>query len=388
MQKPILLRKKSVCVLIISILVIVGFIWSTSSGSSSGFAQASNAEPVPNFIRKGQQIFVPLHSPLRDRLLVQLVASRQSQHVLDLPAQVEADPSRTITMVPPVTGKILELKVGLGDRVKKGQLLLVMTSGDFAQATSDQQKARDLLQLTKKVLERQRGVQEAGAGAGKDLEQAESANIQAQAEFSRADTRLKSLGITSGVSTDSSGRRLNVVAPTSGSITALSVGVGQSVNDPTASMMTIANLDNVWITANVPENLISSVKTGQQVAINLPAYPDAALKGNVTFISDILQPDTRRAAVRISMPNADGRLKPNMFATASFAVAQTNTPVVPTSALLMNNDDVTVFVETKPWTFTRRKVVLGRETSNTVQIQTGLKAGDQVVVKGGVLLND
>ena len=389
MQKPILLRKKSVCVLVISILAIAGFVWLSSSDTGmSASAHSSEADPIPNFIRKGDLIYVPLHSPLRDRLMVQLVSSRDSARALELPAQVEADPSRTINMVPPAAGKVLELKVGLGDHVKKGQLLLVMASGDFAQAAADQQKARDTLQLTKKVLERQRGVQEAGAGAGKDLEQAESSNIQAQAEFSRADTRLKSLAIVSGVSTDSSGRRLNIVAPNAGSVTALSVGVGQSVNDPTASMMTIANLDNVWITANVPENLLSSVKVGQPVVIHLPAYPDALLKGSVTFISDILQPDTRRALVRISVPNGDGRLKPNMFATASFTIAQATAPVVPVSALLMNNDDTTVFVETKSWTFSRRKVELGSEANGTVRVQTGLKAGDQVVIKGGVLLND
>jgi cobalt-zinc-cadmium efflux system membrane fusion protein len=287
--------------------------------------------------------------------------------------------------VPPVAGKVLELKVGLGDHVKKGQLLLVMTSGDFAQAASDQQKARNALQLAKKVLERQRGVQDAGAGAAKDLEQAESTYIQAQAEFSRADTRLKSLG---AISADSSGRRLNIVAPTSGSITALSIGVGQSANDPNAVLMTIANLDQVWITANVPEAMLASVRQGQPVSIHLPAYPGTGFQGNVAFVSDVLQADTRRAPVRISMPNAEGKFKPNMFATASFAVAQASAPVVPTSALLMNNDDTTVFVEVAPWTFVRRKVEIGNEEDGRARIQTGLNAGERVVTTGGVLLND
>ncbi|MDY7544879.1 efflux RND transporter periplasmic adaptor subunit [Glaciimonas sp. CA11.2] len=385
MQKSIPPRKKNVCILAIGVLAIAGIVWITSSSKGVIHAADANAEPIPNLIRKGDQILVPLHSPLRDRLTVQLVAAMDTTHALELPAQVEADPSRTINIVPPVAGKVLELKVGLGDHVKKGQLLLVMTSGDFAQAASDQQKTRDTLQLAKKIVDRQRGVQDAGAGAAKDLEQAESASIQAQAEFTRADTRLKSLGV---VSADSNGRRLNIVAPTSGSITALSIGVGQSVNDPTASMMTIANLDNVWITANVPENLVSSIKTGQQVAIHLPAYADMPFKGSVSFISDVLQPDTRRALVRISMPNADGKLKPNMFARVSFAVAQTSAPVVPTSALLMNNDDTTVFVETTPWTFVRHKVELGSEANSSVRIQAGLNVGDRVVTKGGVLLND
>ena len=388
MQKPIQQSKKNVFLLVIVILVGLGVAWIGAIGTGKSFAHATELSPEPNFVRNGDQLSIPAHSPLRDRVFVQTVTAQDGVHALELPAQVEADPARTVNIVPPVAGKVLELKVGLGDHIKKGQLLMVLTSGDFALATADQQKARDTLHLTTKVLERQRGVQDAGAGAAKDLEQAESAHIQAQSEFTRADTRVKSLSAGSNLSADSNGRRLNILAPTSGSITALAVGVGQNVNDPTAVLMTIANLDNVWITANVPENMLASVKKGQSVALHLPAYPGNEFQGNVTFISDVLQPDTRRALVRISMPNGDGILKPNMFATASFSVPQTSAPIVPTSALLMNNDDTTVFVEVTPWAFVRRKVEIGSEESGAVRIKRGLKAGDRVVIKGGVLLND
>ena len=384
MQNNTQQAKKRVLVLTIGILAVVGIAWFVSDGSK-GAAHAADAAPTANFVRKGEQLQVPSGSPLRKRLIVAPVTTMDAPHTLELPAQVEADPAQTINVLAPVAGKVIELKVGLGDQVKKGQLLLVMSSGDFAQAASDRQKASDALQLAKKVLDRQRGVQDAGAGAIKDLEQAESTYAQAQSEFSRADTRLKTLG---NVNADSSGRRLNVVAPTSGSITALSIGVGQNANDLTATLMTIANLDKVWITANVPENMLSSVKKGQPASIRLPAYPDSKFHGNVAFVSDVLQPDTRRALVRISMPNADGKFKPNMFANALFAVAQNSSPVVPTSALLMNNDDTTVFVEVSPWNFVRRKVITGFEENGSIRIQSGLNAGDRVVISGGVLLND
>ncbi|PUA20005.1 efflux RND transporter periplasmic adaptor subunit [Glaciimonas sp. PCH181] len=388
MQKSLPQQKKPVFIIAIAIFVAVCIAWVVAIGVGKSLAHATEVRPEPNFVRSGEEISIPAQSALRDRIVVQAVEALGSDHTLALPAQVEADPARTVNIVPPVAGKVLELKVGLGDHVKKGQLLLVLTSGDFAQATADQQKARDALQLANKVLERQRGVQDAGAGAAKDLEQAESAHIQAQSEFTRADTRVKSLSAATNGSAASNGQRLNIVAPTSGSITALAVGVGQSLNDPTAVLMTIANLDSVWVTANVPENMLASVKNGQSVAIRFPAYPDNAFQGKVAFISDVLQPDTRRAAVRISMPNADGKLKPNMFATAAFSVVQAAAPTVPTSALLMNNDDTTVFLELTPWTFVRRKVTIGSEDDGSVRIQSGLKLGDRVVTKGGVLLND
>jgi len=322
---------------------------------------------------------------LRKRLTVVAVSQADSAHTVELPAQVEADPARTINVLPPLTGKIAELKVGLGDRVKKGQVLLMIASGDFAQAASDQQKAHDALQLASKALERQRGVQQAGAGAQKDLEQAESSYQQALFEFNRADVRLKALG---AAGTDLSGRRLTVLAPTSGSITALSVGVGQTVNDATASMMTISNLDNVWVTANVPENQLALVTKGQAVSLALNAFPGQKFEGKVAFISDILQADTRRSLVRIVLANRAGLFKPNMYATAGFAVPQSGAISVPTSALLMNNDDTTVFVEVAPWTFARRKVETGYEDNGQARIVHGLKTGERVVSAGGVLLND
>ncbi|MGS0742342.1 efflux RND transporter periplasmic adaptor subunit [Glaciimonas sp. GG7] len=390
MQKTIPQSKKPVFVIFIAILVGVGIAWTVAVGIGRSLAHAAqlSAKPTPGLIQNGGQLSIPLHSPFRDRVTVQAVESLDFDHALELPGQIEAMPSRTVNIVPPVAGKVLELKVGLGDHVKKGELLLVLTSGDFAQATADQQKARDTLQLTTRVLERQRGVQEAGAGATKDLEQAESAHSQAQSEFARADSRLKSLGAIGDVVAGSNGSRLNIVAPGSGSITALSVGVGQSLNDPTAVLMTIANLDNVWVTAYAPENMLTSIKKDQAVSIHLPSYPAAKFDGKVAFISDVLQPDTRRAQVRINMPNADGKLKPNMFATVSFTIAQASAPVVPSSALLMNNDDITVFVEVTPWSFVRRKVELGSEENGMVRIRTGLKVGERVVTKGGVLLND
>ncbi|MBB3214122.1 cobalt-zinc-cadmium efflux system membrane fusion protein [Herbaspirillum sp. Sphag1AN] len=357
---------------------------SISLGMRSSFVHAEN-QPEALMVRQGPNIVIPANSPLRQRISVVTASQADSAHAVELPAQVEANPATTVNILPPLTGKVVALKVGLGDRVKKGQPLLVIASGDFAQAASDQQKARDALQLAKRTLERQRGVQQAGAGAQKDLEAAESAYEQALYEFNRADTRVHALG---DIGTDLSGRGLTVFAPVSGSITALSIGLGQNVNDATASVMTISNLDSVWVTANVPENMLSYVSKGQSVKLSLNAYPDAQFKGKVSFISDVLQPDTRRSLVRIALDNKEGKLKPNMYATASFPVPQAVSASVPTSALLMNNDSTTLFVEVAPWTFTRRTVETGFEDNGQVRILSGVKVGERVIGAGGVLLND
>jgi membrane fusion protein, heavy metal efflux system len=344
------------------------------------------AQPAPIVVADNGVLRVPEKSPLRSELVIKPVEMRQLPHVVTFPATVEADPSRTANVLPPLTGKVIALKVGLGDHVVRGQLLAVIASGDLAQASTDVDKARDALDLARKTLDRARSVQAAGGSARKDLEAAQSAQNQAQAEFDRAQTRLTAVGGAAGE--QGPVRTLQVTAPVTGYITALSVAPGTYVNDATAAMMTVSNLDAVWITANVPESDVGFVAKGQNVNATLSAYPNDTFHGTVSFVSPVLQSDTRRDMVRIAFDNADGRLKPNMFANTRFDIAQPAQVFVPDSALLMNNDNISVFVEVAPWTFQRRTVELSYDETAGARVVKGLKEGDRVIVSGGVLLND
>jgi cobalt-zinc-cadmium efflux system membrane fusion protein len=343
------------------------------------------AQAPPPFIVEHGRIKVPAGSPLRKELRVQPVQLRQAPHALVFPANVEADPARTANLLPPLTGKVVELKVGLGERVARGQLLAVIDSGDLAQAYADVGKARDALDLARKTLDRTRAVKAAGGNAAKDLEAAQSGYNQAQVELGRARARLAAVG---GAPASAAPRPMQVIAPTGGYVTALSVAPGTYVNDATTAMMTISNLDAVWITANVPERDVGLVARGEHVEATLAAYPGEVFHGTVSFVSPVLQADTRRDLVRAAFDNADGRLKPNMYASVSIDVPQPAQVFVPESALLMNNDATSVFVEVAPWTFERRSVELGYDERDGTRVLKGLQAGDRVIVRGGVLLND
>ena len=344
------------------------------------------APTAPAVITEHGRVQVPEHSPLRSHLVVQAVEMRAAPHALVFPATVEADPAHTANVLSALTGKVLKLNVGLGDHVNRGQLLAVIDSGDLAQAYADADKAKDTLELARKSLDRARGVQQAGGASVKDLQAAQSSYNQAQAEYDRAQTRLSAVGGATGA--HGAARAMNIIAPASGYITALSASPGTYLNDPNAALMTITSLDTVWITANVPESEVGLVAKGQPVDATLAAYPGEVFHGRVSFVSAMLQSDTRRDMVRIAVANPDGRLKPNMFASASFDIPQPAQVFVPESALLMNNDDTTVYVEVAPWTFERRKVELSYDETAGARVVKGLKAGDRVIVKGGVLLND
>ena len=360
----------------------VAFCTLALAGLLAGCSHGETAqETPPAFVRHGQRIEVPADSPLRQRLKIASVERRQTPHELEFPATVEADPAHMANVLPALAGRVVELHVDLGQQVQRGQLLAVIDSGDLAQAYADADKARDALNLAGKTLERARGVQQAGGTATKDLEAAQSGYVQAQAESRRAQTRLAALG--GSAAAKGGARPMQVRAPIAGTITALSVAPGMYVNDATTPMMTIANIDRLWITAQVPEDALGQVARGQAATASVPAWPSRVFRGAVASVGAVLDPASRRDPVRIAIDNADHALKPGMYARAGIAVAQPAQVFVPESALLMNNDSTTVFVEVAPWMFERRAVELSYDESAGARVLKG-----RVVVAGGVLLND
>ncbi len=370
------------CAMVIFVLAL----WLGTRGPGLfGQASAQDATP-PALIHQDDKIIIPEGSALRSRLVVQAVAVKDGPHVLQLPGVVEADPARTVNILPPVAGKVVKLNVQLGDVVKKDQTLVVIDSGDLAMAYADDDKARAALKRAKFSLERARGVHESGGGPLKDVEQAENDYTQAEAEFNRAEARLKEIGVSSEIKGKS--RLLTIISPMAGSVTTLTTATGAFANDMTASLMTISNLDSVWVTAMVPESNIAFISKGQSVDVSFPAYPGQVFHGSVSFVSSVVEPDTRRTRVRIAFPNPEARLKPNMFANVKLNIPQNAAVFVPNSALLMDNDSTVVLVEVAPWTFVKRPVLPGYGEGDGARIDQGLNPDDRIVVKGGVLLHD
>jgi cobalt-zinc-cadmium efflux system membrane fusion protein len=364
--------------LLVAVLLTHGF------GLMGGTAKVT--EGPAWMVRQGNQIVIPEGSPLRPRLTISPASADSIEPKLALPGTVESDPARTATVIPQLSGRVIDLKVRLGDRVVKGQLLAVLDSADLTQAYDDYDKAAVAFQLSEKNLGRQQEQSKIGVTSDRDLDQAKSDNAQAEAEYTRTRARLKILDASTGSRGPS--RRLTVRAPVGGSITALSVTPGSTINDPTQPLMTIADLSTVWVTAMVPEKDIGTVAKGQDADVRLVAYPDRPLHGKVLFVGDVIEPDSRRNKIRIAFANADYALKPNMFATVTLVGPTQSRVVLPSSSLLMNNDRTSVFVATAPWTFERRTVEPQLEDGPSVVIRSGVAAGEQVVVKGGILLND
>jgi cobalt-zinc-cadmium efflux system membrane fusion protein len=345
---------------------------------------------APNLVKKGERIEVPDGSPLRDKLTIDAIGQKEIRRNLVLPAVVEADPARLVKVLPPLAGRVTQLKVQLGEEVVRGQPLAVLDSPDLATAYADYDRAKVLLVLAQRNRDRLRDLAKSGGAALREQQQAETDYVTAEVENQRAEARLRQIGVDPNTTSDTvnTSRTVTISAPVSGSVIDLAVAPGALWNDSTAALMTVADLSTVWVTANVPEKDTSLVAKGQSVDTIFAAYPGEIFNGQVLFVSNVLDPETRRTKVRINIDNGAMRFKPGMFANVTFFAPSQTMPIVPTTALVLKDDANQVFVEVAPWTFEAVPVEIGYQQGDEAVVQSGLKVGDRVVVKGGVLLND
>ncbi len=292
---------------------------------------------------------------------------------------ISPDVNRTIHVTSLGTGRVVDLKVKLGDNVKKGQTLLAISSPDLASAFADYEKAKADEVLSKKALDRAQMLYDRGAIAAKDLEVAQDVEDKSKVDMDTADHKVRILGGDPA----HPGPLLELKAPVSGTIVEQNVAGFEGVKslDNTPNLFTIANLAEVWVVCDVFENDLGEVHLGDGAEIRLNAFPDRLFKGRVADISRVLDPNTRSAKVRIVLGNADGALRPGMFAVATFRSRKlTDRVIVPSTAIMRLHDKDWVFRKEGDNRFRKIEVQAdGLAPDGMQEIRQGVKAGDEVV---------
>jgi cobalt-zinc-cadmium efflux system membrane fusion protein len=333
--------------------------------------------------REGTLVVVPEGSPLRQRLEIADIAVRPLQTSLTAPASIEAEPEKLVRITPPVAGRLVRLHRQLGDAVKAGDALITMDSSDISAVRADHTKAQAAVVHARQEYERQKLLFDAEIAARKDYEAAQQALAVASADARATSDRLAQLGAS--VQAGARGSYV-VTSPISGRVVEMAGSQGGYWNDVNASVMTVADLRKVWLSANVPERDLAHVDVGQQAHIALTAYPDLQLEGRVQYVGELVDTATRSVKVRVSVDNAEGRLRPGMFARVSFDGPVRQAVMVPVTALLQGQVSSRVFVEKGPGRFEPRDVQVGVQKDGSAEILSGLSAGERIVVNGGVLL--
>ena len=366
-----------------SVLVPIAMLLAAMGGCGEGHKQAS-ADDASAVQHTGNKVIVPASSPLAGRLEVEPAKMTTFTRQVTAPASVEADPARYARILPPLNGRVLQLFVHPGDAVKKGQELLTIDAPDFVSAQADYSRTRTVLAQAERNLTRQEDLAAHGIIGQRDVDQARTDRDSAQSDFNRSTQRLKQLGMDPDKT--QLGAPLIVRSPLTGKVLDVTTATGEYRNDPTAPMMAVADLSDIWVTANVQEKDIHYVHRGDPAAATFGAYPSETFRGKVLFVADVLDPDTRTAKVRIAYPNTDGRLRPAMFATVTLKTWDTQELTVPTTALVLIGEHTTVFVEVAANTFEQRTVSTGEQQGGRTIIKSGVSVGDKVLIREGALL--
>lgn len=344
----------------------------------------AEAPPPTHVEQEGDANLVKVDHP--DQFPLATAGKHSAAPELSVTGVVNPDVARTVPVVSLASGRVVEINARIGDEVKKGQLLLKVQSSDISGAFSDYRKAKVTEQLTKAQLDRAKLLFEKGAIAQKDLEVAQSAEDSALVDVETTTARLKLLGGDTSHPT----AVVDVFAPVSGVITEQNITASGGVKtlDNSPNLFTIADLSVVWIVCDVFENDMPSIRMGEYADIHLAAYPDRVLKGRISNIGSVLDPNIRTAKVRLEVANP-GMLRIGMFVTATFhGQSAEMRATVPADAVLHLHDRDWVYVPADNGRFRRLAVVSGAMLPGKLQeIVSGIKPGDQVVTNALVLQN-
>jgi cobalt-zinc-cadmium efflux system membrane fusion protein len=309
--------------------------------------------------------------------------------VLRLTGAVSYNAFNTVPVITQVGGPVSRILVVPGERVKKGQSLLEVSSPDYSLLYAAYLKARDTYRVTDKNYARAQDLYEHHAIAERDLLQAESDRIQAQADLNAALLGLKILGIAKPEDLEKapSSAEIPLLAPIGGEVVERDVAPGQLLQAGATQAFIISDMSSVWVLANVYQGDMAAVHVGDQVTVQTDSYPDK-FQGKISFMSPALDPNTRTLQARIVVENPGEKLKNNMYVTATVnAGVEQNAIAVPDASVLRDDENQPfVYVATGSNQFGRRSVEIGQSASGKTQILKGLSPGDKVVGDGSLFL--
>ena len=311
---------------------------------------------------------------------------------LQVSARVDTDASRIARVGSPVPGRIVKVLALEGQTVRRGQPLATLHSTDLSDTQFSFVKAVSQEKLAEQATDRAAELVKADVIGRAELDRRRAEALQASTEASSYRTQLLGLGMSDGsIKQLESTRRLNadypIVSSISGTVLERKITVGQIVQPAEMDFM-VADLSNVWLLAEVPEQNAGALRKGMEVAVQIPALPDAKLRGRLSYVAPIVDPATRTVQVRMDLANPKGIYKPAMLASMTFLDHTVKKMTIPSTAVVREENKDSVFVQVAPNKFLLREVALGTETGEYRVLESGVSPGERIVLDGAFHLNN
>lgn len=365
------------------------------AGGCGAPADVAPASPPPEFVtldRAAQQNAGITVAPV-------VTAPRSAQ--TQAPGVLDLDERRTARIGSLVEGVVLETFGQVGDRVRAGQLLATMHSprvheawASYRTAIAERRHLEKELAFAVAAHERTQRLYTDKAISLQGVQRAEADRVAAEesldmgrTEVRRSEEELEHLGVTNAEDpSGESGEQIPVRTPIAGVILERLMTRGTAVT-PGTPLYVVGDLSALWALVEIDESLLSHVQVGQAMELRVAAYPADTFSGTVTLIGDVVNSKTRRITVRCTIDNRDGRLKPQMYATAFIREAAPREAVIaPVDAIQTVEGRPTVFVAEAGDRFRPRAVDASSPVDGMVEIRAGLAAGERIVVAGSFVL--
>jgi cobalt-zinc-cadmium efflux system membrane fusion protein len=308
---------------------------------------------------------------------------------LRLTGAVAYNSFRTTPVISQVGGPVSRLVVVPGQKVHKSEPMLYVASPDYSQLRTNYLKTKEAYALAQKANARARDLYEHKAIAEQNLEQAQSAEIQASGDLAAAQAALKVMGITDpdALVQAPPSFEVPVRAPIDGVVVEQDVSAGQLIQPGATQCFMISDIGSVWVLVNVYQKDLPYVRVGDTVTIQTDTYPEV-FHGRISYIAASLDPNTRTLQARIETNNPGEKLKKDMYVVATVnAGTIANAIALPDAAVLRDSENQPfVYAAAGSNQFGRRAVTLGESLNGQTQITSGLKAGDQVIGNGSLFL--
>jgi len=343
---------------------------------------ATETPPDPRVLVSGSAIGFKKGAPQWDQIRIERVELAKRRWSDPFPAHVRVDDTRTSRVGAPLSGRVGKVLATIGQRVKSGVPLFTVMSPDLATLQSERMKAEVELRTAKLAFERVHSIVEAQALPAKDETIAAQQMTEAELANRAAGARLRSLKVTA-----LSDNEYLVKSPRDGVVVENGILPDQEIStDPGSASMVVADVSSVWVIADLFESDIAGIKLGANAKVSIDANVISAKVDNIGAAAD---PERHTIAIRVTLANSDGDLRPNTFARVQFEAEGGGSQVeVAATALVSDGATQYVYVQREDGLFIRRNVVVGPVREGRALITNGLIPGEIVAQRGGVLIDN
>lgn len=314
---------------------------------------------------------------------VETAALKEVTSEMRLFGKIEPDNNKMAQVYSVLGGNVVSIHVELGDYVKKGQLLAVIRSTEVAEFQKELLNAKSELATAEKSLQVARELNASKLNSERDVKIAEHEMEAARSELAR----IKEVY---GIYKLDGGSTFRIVAPISGFVVQKEINQNELIRpDQSGVLFSIAEINEVWVMAYVNESDISKIKLGYDAEVSTLSFPDEKYRGKIDKIFNAIDEDTKAMKVRVRIPNASFKLKPEMNATVVVRNMEDRKMVtVPASAIIFDKSKNWVMIFKDRSNIETRKVEVYRTVGDQAYIAHGLREGEKVIAQNGIFVYD